>query len=78
MKNEESYLKATQRIMELVELSKEVRLSQDDQQELETLVLACEEYLESGGTGRLSDGWPGDGSGEDDFEDYNQNEGNDW
>lgn len=23
-------------------------------------------------------GWPGDGSGEHDFEDYNQNEGNDW
>lgn len=23
-------------------------------------------------------GWPGDGSGMDDFEDYNQNEGNDW
>lgn len=23
-------------------------------------------------------GWPGDGSGEDDFADYNQNEGNDW
>jgi hypothetical protein len=23
-------------------------------------------------------GWPGDGSGEDDFADYNQNEGNDY
>lgn len=23
-------------------------------------------------------GWPGDGSGEDDFADYNLNEGNDW
>jgi len=23
-------------------------------------------------------GWPGDGSGEDDFADFNQNEGNDW
>ena len=27
---------------------------------------------------REDKGWPGDGSGMDDFEDYNQNEGNDW
>ena len=27
---------------------------------------------------REEQGWPGDGSGEDDLADYNQNEGNDW
>lgn len=30
------------------------------------------------GEGEEYRGWPGDGSGEDDFADYNQNEGNDW
>ena len=47
--------------------------------ELNDLMTACSWYEEAHTQEVVeSYGWPGDGSGEDDFADYNQNEGNDW
>ena len=45
--------------------------------ELNDLMTECAVY-EDGLVEESYRGWPGDGSGEDDFADYNQNEGGDF
>jgi len=66
--------KAIKRIIFLESLERNDRISQDDAQELALLRVADQQFEDS----FQHAGWPGDGSGEDDFADFNQNEGNDW
>ena len=49
IKNEQSFQKAQKRIVELQELQKRlsVRLSYDDQEELDRLMEACQEYQDA-------------------------------
>jgi len=73
-KDTQSYDKAIKRIIFLESLERNDRISQDDAQELALLRVAAQQFEDS----FQHVGWPGDGSGEDDFADYNQNEGCDW
>lgn len=49
IKNEQSFNKAQKRVIELQELQKRLpfRLSYDDQEELESLMEACQEYQDA-------------------------------